>query len=234
MQENDDYGPIITGARNSYSLGDQVQLNCTSTKSTSESELLWELNGESSLSQKNTLVRHFSPMLFSDSSGIWRSGLQFDLEGHLMQPAPRPTTKPKMVLMPLPVRIRRQLQVRCLSSTTRLIEIGSDQIRLRATPPRRFELQHTSPDSLNVGSIKNPPSAYIWAKNISRKQNHCQLTKFCFSFRFRRQHPLANIHWRDCHRSLHCGHRTLYYSIHVLECMKINFFVFVILICLCI
>lgn len=141
-----------------YSLGDQVQLNCTSTKSTSESELLWELNGESSLSQKNTLVRHFSPMLFSDSSGIWRSGLQFVLEGHLMQPTPKPTAKPKVTVISLPVRVRRQLQVRCLSSTTRLIEIGSDQIQLRATSPRRSELQHTSPDSLNIGSIKNQPS----------------------------------------------------------------------------
>lgn len=144
-----------------YSLGDQVFLNCTSTKSPSESELLWELNGESSLSQKNLLVRHFSPMMFSDHSGIWRSGLQFALESHLLQAAPKPTSKPKATVLPISNRVRRQLIVRCLSSTTRLIETGSDQIQLRVSPPRRSELQHTSPDSLNVASSKSQSGMFF-------------------------------------------------------------------------
>ncbi|UYV62701.1 hypothetical protein LAZ67_2001616 [Cordylochernes scorpioides] len=73
-------GPVITGGKAKYQVGDVVNVNCTSAKSRPRAELLWFVNDRSAAS--SSLVR-YPPLRFPDGEEASILGLRFSVaSGH--------------------------------------------------------------------------------------------------------------------------------------------------------
>jgi len=119
VKDLNEYGPIVSGAQHQYRRNEQLFLNCTSTKSKSAAELIWQINERPALEYKNTLVKHFRPIQLTDTEIVWRSSLNvaFDEQLFLNSNGVRRFAASKYD--------RKQMKVKCKSIIDKTIDVGN-------------------------------------------------------------------------------------------------------------
>lgn len=111
----------MSGIQHQYKRNEQLQLNCTSTKSKSAAELVWLLNERPALEYKNTLVKHFRPIQLTDTEIVWRSSLNvvFDDQLFINSNTVRHYSGTGSKYN------RKQLKVKCKSTIDKTIDVGN-------------------------------------------------------------------------------------------------------------
>lgn len=111
----------MSGVQHQYRRNEQLQLNCTSTKSKSAAELIWLINERPALEYKNTLVKHFRPIQLTDTEIVWRSSLNVAFDDQLFVNSNSNGVRRFSGLK----YDRKQLKVKCKSMIDKTIDVGN-------------------------------------------------------------------------------------------------------------